>query len=83
MITVPTLITVGSADRTTMPAASRFMHERIKGSELVIFDNAGHFPMFQVKDEFASVSLGFMLKHDPAHAGAPDRPSVSGAPPAS
>ena len=67
-IRVPTLITVGSADRTTMPSASRFMHERIRGSELVVFDNAGHFPMFQVRDEFASVSLGFLLKHDIAAA---------------
>jgi 3-oxoadipate enol-lactonase len=70
LISVPTLITVGSADRTTLPAASRLMHERIKGSELVVFDNAGHFPAFQVKDEFLSVSLGFMMKHTPAAADA-------------
>ncbi|MGE0797153.1 MAG: alpha/beta fold hydrolase [Lautropia sp.] len=65
LITAPTLITVGSADRTTQPAASRLMHERIPNSELVIFDNAGHLPLFQVKDEFLSVSIGFMVKHGP------------------
>lgn len=63
LISAPTLITVGSADRTTQPAASRLMHERIRGSELVIFDNAGHFPSFQVLGEFLSVSIGFMVKH--------------------
>lgn len=65
LIQAPTLITVGSADRTTMPAASRLMHERIPRSELVIFDNAGHFPAFQVLDEFLSTSIGFMVKHGP------------------
>ena len=65
LITCPTLITVGSADRTTLPAASKLMHEKIKGSELFIFDNAGHFPAFQVFDEFLSVSLGFAMKHIP------------------
>jgi pimeloyl-ACP methyl ester carboxylesterase len=64
LIKMPTLITVGSADRTTLPAASRLMHQEIAGSELVIFDNAGHFPAFQVRDEFLSVSLGFLLKHE-------------------
>ncbi len=65
LIETPTLITVGSADRTTLPAASKVMHEKIKGSELVIFDNAGHFPAFQAFDEFISVSLGFAMKHTP------------------
>ena len=66
LVTAPTLITVGSADRTTQPAASRLMHERIAGSELVIFDNVGHFPAFQVTDEFLSVSIGFMVKNSPS-----------------
>lgn len=63
-IHVPTLITVGSADRTTPPAAARQMHSSIAGAELVIFDNAGHFPPFQCVDEFVTLSLGFVLKHD-------------------
>lgn len=64
-ISAPTLITVGSADRTTLPAASRYMHERIKDSEFLLFDNAGHFPVFQMPQEFATVLLGFSRKHDP------------------
>jgi pimeloyl-ACP methyl ester carboxylesterase len=65
-LTAPTLVTVGSADRTTLPAQSRFMHEHIKGSELFIFDGAGHYPQFQSPGEFVSITLGFMLKQDPA-----------------
>lgn len=65
LISCPTLITVGSADRTTLPAASKLMHEKIKGSELFIFDNAGHFPPFQVFHEFVSASLGFAMKYTP------------------
>jgi pimeloyl-ACP methyl ester carboxylesterase len=68
LITAPTLITVGSADRTTQPAASRLMHERIAASELVVFDNAGHFPAFQALQEFLSVTIGFMVKHGPPEA---------------
>jgi len=62
-IALPTLITVGSADRTTPPAAAHLLHRGIRGSELVIFDNAGHFPAFQARDEFLSVTLGFLVKH--------------------
>jgi 3-oxoadipate enol-lactonase len=63
-IRTPTLITVGSADRTTLPAQSRLMHAAIKGAEFWLFENAGHLPQFQFPDEFMSISLGFMLKHE-------------------
>jgi pimeloyl-ACP methyl ester carboxylesterase len=62
-IVTPTLVTVGSADRTTLPAQSRLMHAAIKGAEFWLFDGAGHLPQFQFPDEFISISLGFMLKH--------------------
>lgn len=62
-IACPTLITVGSHDRTTLPASSRFLHEQIAGSELVLIDGAGHCTMYEAPEEFASVSLGFLMKH--------------------
>jgi len=64
-IATPTLVTVGSADRTTLPAQSRLMHAAIKGAEFWLFDGAGHLPQFQFPDEFISISLGFMMKHEP------------------
>lgn len=63
-INTPTLITVGSGDRTTLPAQSRLMHESIKGAEFFLFEGGGHNAKFQFPDEFISISLGFMLKHE-------------------
>jgi pimeloyl-ACP methyl ester carboxylesterase len=63
-IVTPTLVTVGSADRTTLPAQSRLMHAGIRGAEFWLFDGAGHLPQFQFPEEFISISLGFMLKHE-------------------
>jgi 3-oxoadipate enol-lactonase len=63
LITAPTLVTTGSADRTILPSQSRFIHERVQGSEYVLFDGAGHFPLFQMTPEFASLTIGFMMKH--------------------
>lgn len=62
-IACPTLITVGSHDRTTLPLSSRILHEGIAGSELVLIDGAGHCTMYEAPEEFASVSLGFLMKH--------------------
>ena len=63
-IRTPTLITVGSGDRTTLPAQSRLMHKAIEGAEFFLFDGVGHMSHFQVRDEFISVTQGFMLKHE-------------------
>lgn len=62
-IKVPTLITVGTVDRATLPSQSRYLHEHIKGSELVFIDGCAHFTPFQATDEFVSVSLGFLVKN--------------------
>jgi pimeloyl-ACP methyl ester carboxylesterase len=65
-IRVPTLITVGTKDRTTPPSASEYLHRNIRGSEYVTLEGGAHCTMFQMPEEFASVSLGFLMKH--AHA---------------
>ena len=62
-ITTPTLITVGSMDRSTLPSQSRYLHEHIAGSELIFIDGAGHFTPYQSPGEFVTISLGFLLKH--------------------
>jgi pimeloyl-ACP methyl ester carboxylesterase len=66
-IRVPTLITVGTKDRTTLPASSEYLHRHIAGSEYVVINGAGHCTMFQAPEEFASISLGFLLKHAGRH----------------
>jgi pimeloyl-ACP methyl ester carboxylesterase len=64
-ITAPTLLTMGSMDRSTLPSQARYLHEQIAGSELIFIDGAGHFTPFQCPEEFVSISLGFLLKHQP------------------
>ena len=51
-IKVPVLIMVGSEDKITPPSAARFMHEKIKGSQLKIIDHAGHLSNMENPDEF-------------------------------
>jgi 2-succinyl-6-hydroxy-2,4-cyclohexadiene-1-carboxylate synthase len=63
MIKAPTLITVGGADRTTLPSQSRELKNQIPHAEFVIVDGAGHFTMYECTEEFASISLGFLIKH--------------------
>ncbi|MCW9003441.1 MAG: alpha/beta hydrolase [Rhodospirillales bacterium] len=41
-ITAPTLVVVGEEDQGTPVSAARAIHEQIKGSELVILENASH-----------------------------------------
>jgi pimeloyl-ACP methyl ester carboxylesterase len=62
-ITAPTLVTVGSQDRTTLPEAARYLHEHIPHSEIVVIDGAAHCTIYEKPEEFASVSMGFLLKH--------------------
>jgi 3-oxoadipate enol-lactonase len=62
-IKVPTLITVGTQDRSTPPGLSRTMHKKIKGSELIMIDGAGHCTMYESKKEFNTISVGFLTKH--------------------
>jgi pimeloyl-ACP methyl ester carboxylesterase len=56
---------MGSMDRSTLPSQARYLHEQIAGSELIFIDGAGHFTPFQCPEEFVSISLGFLLKHQP------------------
>jgi len=51
-ITVPTLIIVGEDDPGTPVAASRTIHERIKGSELVILKTAMHLSNLEQPEAF-------------------------------
>ncbi|MBO9695261.1 MAG: alpha/beta fold hydrolase [Sphingopyxis sp.] len=46
-IRVPTIIFWGEHDRLLHVSAATFQHERIPGSELVVFDDVGHVPMIE------------------------------------
>lgn len=62
-IKVPTLITYGTLDLATLPAYNQAVHEQISGSEVHVFDGAGHLPFSEFPDEFNAVTLDFLARH--------------------
>jgi pimeloyl-ACP methyl ester carboxylesterase len=51
LIDVPCLIICGTADSLTPPKYSKFFHEKIKNSKLIIIDKAGHMVMVEKPEE--------------------------------
>nr|WP_201471055.1 alpha/beta hydrolase [Microbacterium hydrocarbonoxydans] len=62
VITGPTLIANGDNDRMVPSALSRDLHERIPGSELIIYPDSGHGGIFQYWEEFAPVAVRFLTE---------------------
>ena len=63
-ITVPTLIIVGEDDSATPVAASRTIHERVKGSELVILKSASHLSNMEQSEAFNRAITTFLARHN-------------------
>ncbi|MGA6222059.1 alpha/beta fold hydrolase [Streptomyces umbrinus] len=61
-ITQPTLIANGDNDRMVPSVLSDDLHQRIKGSELVIYPNSGHGAIFQFHQKFAPVAVEFLAR---------------------
>ena len=62
-ITVPTLVVWGRNNPFgDVPEASA-MHDNIAGSELVLFDDCGHWPQHEQAAEYNELSLAFLEKH--------------------
>jgi len=62
-IRVPTLVIVGEDDPATPVAASRTIHERIQGSELVILKSASHLSNLEQAEAFNRAMTTFLAKH--------------------
>lgn len=60
IITQPTLIANGDNDRMVPSALSEDLHQRINGSELIIYPNSGHGGIFQYWEQFAPVAAEFL-----------------------
>jgi pimeloyl-ACP methyl ester carboxylesterase len=54
------LILCGEEDRMTPVKYSQYLHEKIKGSELVIIPGAGHSVMLEKHREFNRALDGFL-----------------------
>jgi 3-oxoadipate enol-lactonase len=62
-ISLPTLIMVGAEDPGTPVAASEAIHERIKGSKLVILPSASHLSNIEQAELFNKHLLEFLQAH--------------------
>ena len=60
VISQPTLIANGDNDRMVPSALSEDLHQRIAGSQLIIYPNSGHGGVFQYWEKFAPVAATFL-----------------------
>jgi len=63
-IAIPTVVMVGSADRTTPPSHSRRLAEGIPGARLVTVPDAGHPLNWEAADELIKVIESFPAQRD-------------------
>jgi pimeloyl-ACP methyl ester carboxylesterase len=68
-IAVPTLILCGREDRLTPVKYSQYLHQKIKGSFLKIFDDAGHFLPQERPEEFTKEIVDWMSDLEKSDAG--------------
>ena len=59
-IPVPTLLIVGEDDALSPPEVAQDMHERIKGSQLVVLPRAGHLSNLEAPAEFNDAVADFL-----------------------
>lgn len=60
VISIPTLIANGDHDRMVPSVLSTDLHERIAGSELIIYPDSGHGGVFQHAARFTPVAVDFL-----------------------
>jgi Predicted hydrolases or acyltransferases (alpha/beta hydrolase superfamily) len=58
-INLPCLITVGKYDEVT-PKVAQSIHERIKRSKLVVFENSSHLAMWEEREKYMQVVRDFL-----------------------
>lgn len=61
-IEVPTLILVGEDDFICPPSQAQRMHDSIPNSKLYIFKRCGHYPFYEVPDEFFRIVRDWFKK---------------------
>jgi len=62
LITAPTLLTVGDADIFTPLRLTVEMHERMSGSEMVVFKGLGHIHHWEDLERFNDLTTQFLLE---------------------
>lgn len=69
-ITAPTQITFGRHDNVTSTRYAEPLQAAIRNSELYIFENAAHAPIYEVTEEFNQKTLEFLQQHSGQTAAA-------------
>ena len=59
-VTVPTLIINGKQDGVITPQTAEIAHQGIKGSQLLILDDCGHFPFAEQSEKTTAAILNFI-----------------------
>jgi pimeloyl-ACP methyl ester carboxylesterase len=67
-IAAPTLITFGRHDMVTSTRFAAPMKEKIRNSELLIFEGCSHAPIYEKVEEFNTKTLNFLRQHASASA---------------
>jgi pimeloyl-ACP methyl ester carboxylesterase len=62
-ITAPTLITFGKHDQVTSTRFAKPMTDAIKQTELVIFEDCAHAPIYENVESFNQKTLAFLQRH--------------------
>ncbi len=63
---IPTLIVWGSDDQVIPVAHAHMLHSAMPGSQLEVFDGAGHFPFRDDPDRFLELFFTFVAATNPA-----------------
>ncbi len=79
-IDMPTLIVCGKEDRLTPAKYSEFLHNKIEGSEMVLFDNCGHMPMLERSAEFNHSVSSFLTGLKQEKRAWPENAEPAGSP---
>lgn len=64
-ITVPALVTAGSADRLKPPGYAARVAEAIPRARLAVFDGTGHCPQLEAPGPWTAAVLGFLEEEEP------------------
>jgi 3-oxoadipate enol-lactonase len=63
LIEAPTLVTFGEHDMVTSTRFAGPLSEGIAGSELIVFANCAHAPIYEITEEFNQRTLDFLQRH--------------------
>jgi pimeloyl-ACP methyl ester carboxylesterase len=63
LIQAPTQVTFGRRDAATSTRFAGPLTEAIKDSELVVFEDCAHTPMYENVEEFNAKTLAFLSRH--------------------